>query len=204
MPTPTKLLFLPGAGGNPNFWAPVSELLRHPASRAYIGWPGFGSTTSDPLINGINDLVARIVSEIDQPTALIAQSMGGVVAMQVALHRPDLITHLVLTVTSGGVDMSDLQAENWRPAFLEANPSFPRWFIDYNFDLSVNLWSINVPVLLLWGDDDPISPVAVGMRLRELLPHARLHVLPGGAHDLAYTHAASVAPLIDEHLSQTV
>lgn len=204
MPTPTELLFLPGAGGNPNFWAPVSELLRHPASRAYIGWPGFGSTPADPLVNGIDDLVARIVSEIDQPTALIAQSMGGVVAMHVALQRPEFITHLILTVTSGGIDIADLHTKDWRPVFLEANPSFPRWFIDYKSDLSANLGSINVPVLLLWGDDDPISPVAVGMRLRELLPHARLHVLPGGAHDLAYTHAASVAPLIDKHLSQTV
>lgn len=204
MPTPTKLLFLSGAGGDPSFWAPVSELLRHPASRAHIGWPGFGSTPTDPLINGINDLVARIVSEIDQPTALIAQSMGGVVAMQVALHRPEFITHLILAVTSGGIDIADLHAKDWRPAFLEANPSFSRWFIDYKSDLSANLGAIKMPALLLWGDDDPISPVVVGMRLRELLPHACLHVLPGGAHDLAYTHAASVAPLIDEHLSQTV
>lgn len=204
MPTPTKLLFLPGAGGNPDFWAPVSRQIRHPASRTCIGWPGFGSTPADPLINGIDDLVARIVSDIDQPTALIAQSMGGVVAMQVALQRPEFITHLILSVTSGGIDITDLHANNWRPAFIEVNPSFPRWFIDYKSDLSANLGGIKMPVLLLWGDNDPISPVAVGVRLRELLPHARLHILPGGAHDLAHAHPASVAPLIDEHLGQTV
>lgn len=204
MITPSKLLFLPGAGGNPSFWEPVSELLMHPASRTRLGWPGFGSVPSDPLINSIDDLVAKVVSEINQPTALIAQSMGGVIAMQVALTRPEFITHLILTVTSGGIDVSDLRAEDWRPAFLDTNPSFPRWFTDYKSDLSANLGSIKVPVLLLWGDDDPISPVAVGERLRDLLPHARLHVLPGGAHDLAYTFASSVAPLIDEHLSQAV
>ncbi len=198
---PSKLLFLPGAGGNPNFWEPVSELLMHPASQTRLGWPGFGSVPPDPLVNGIDDLVAKVITEIDQPTAIIAQSMGGVVAIQVALNRPKFITHLILTVTSGGINVSDLCAEDWRPAFLETNPSFPRWFIDYESDLSANLGAIKVPVLLIWGGADPISPVAVGERLRNLLPHARLHVLPGGAHDLAFTLASSVAPLIDEHLS---
>jgi pimeloyl-ACP methyl ester carboxylesterase len=202
--TPTKLLFLPGAGGNPSFWEPVSELLMHPASKIRLGWPGFGSVPADPLVNGIDDLVAKVISEIDQPTALIAQSMGGVIAIQVALKRPELITHLVLTVTSGGIDMSDLEVEDWRPTFLDTNPSFPRWFTDYKSDLSANLESIKIPVLLIWGDADPISPVAVGERLKGLLPFARLHVIPGGLHDLANTLASSVAPLIDEHLSHAV
>lgn len=204
MPTPTKLLFLPGAGGNSAFWEPVSELLVHPASRTFLGWPGFGATPVDPLVNDIDDLIARVVSEIDQPIALIAQSMGGVIAIQAALKRPELVTHLVLTVTSGGIDVADLRAEDWRLAFLKANPSFPRWFTDYKTDLSANLGSINAPVMLLWGDADPISPVGVGERLSKLFPRARLHVFAGGTHDLANTLATSVAPLIDEHLIQAV
>jgi poly(3-hydroxyoctanoate) depolymerase len=201
---PSKLLFLPGAGGNPGFWEPVSELLMHPASKIRLGWPGFGSVPTDPLVNGIDDLVAKVIFEIDQPTAIIAQSMGGVIALQVALNRPEFITHLILTVTSGGINVSDLRAEDWRPAFLKSNPSVPRWFTDYKSDLSANLGSIKVPVLLIWGDADPISPVAVGERLRDLLPDARLHVFPGGAHDLAFSLASSVAPLIDEHLGHAV
>jgi pimeloyl-ACP methyl ester carboxylesterase len=37
--------------------------------------------------------------------------------------------------------------------------------------------------------------------LAELLPRAELHVLPGGGHDLGFTHAAEVAGLIDRHLA---
>ena len=55
---PSKLLFLPGAGGNSSFWEPVSALLMHPASQTRLGWPGFGSVPPDPLVNGIDDLVA--------------------------------------------------------------------------------------------------------------------------------------------------
>jgi poly(3-hydroxyoctanoate) depolymerase len=200
MTSPEKLLFLPGAAGTPSFWEPVAQLLHHPASQELLCWPGFGSTPADPNIKGIEDLVTKIISNIKQPTALIAQSMGGVVAMQVAMRLPELITHLVLTVTSGGVDVSDIQSEDWRPAFQKNNPTFPRWFSDYHADLSVELNLINVPVLLLWGDSDPISPVAIGERLRARLSCSRLHVINGGAHNLANAFASTIAPLIDAHL----
>lgn len=199
--TPTKLLFLPGASGDTCFWQPVAERLAHAAERVHIGWPGIGPTPADPRINGFDDLVARVVGEIDRPTALIAQSMGGVVAACCALECPQRITHLVLAVTSGGIDVADLGGADWRPAFVEEHPAIPRWFIDFRTDLTAHLRTITVPTLLLWGNADPISPVPVGERLAQLLPNARLHVLAGGAHDLGNRLAARVAPLVDRHLT---
>ncbi|CUI06714.1 alpha/beta hydrolase fold [Janthinobacterium sp. CG23_2] len=198
---PEKLIFLPGAGGNPDFWQPASDALTHPASRCLLGWPGFGVVPADPGIDGMDGLVALVLDQIDRPCALIAQSMGGVVAIQAALRRPDLVTHLVLAVTSGGVDMTDLHAEDWRAAFLAANPAVPRWLTDYRGDLSAAINTLGIPTLLLWGDADPISPVAVGNRLNGLLPESRLHVIAGGGHDLANRMAATIVPLIDAHLA---
>ncbi len=166
-----------------------------------MSWPGFGPVPPDPDVNGIGDLVRKVVSEMDQPTALVAQSMGGIIAILAALECPDRVTHIVLCVTSGGIDTAALGAQDWRPELLQANPSFPHWFVDYKTDLSPRLASIPAPVLLLWGDADPISPLAVGRRLSELLPRADLHIIHGGHHDLAYTHATIVAPLIDKHLT---
>lgn len=201
MHTPTKLIFLPGASGSPDFWRPVSDRLVHLGSRTLLGWPGFDLVPADPNMHGMADLVAMVLKEMDQPCALIAQSMGGVIAVQAALKRPELLTHLVLAVTSGGVDMSALHAEDWRPAFLAASPSAPSWFVDYREDLSSRIGAIRAPTLLLWGDVDPISPVAVGRHLQKLLPHSRLHVLHGGKHDLVIKLAPDVARLIDEHLT---
>ena len=201
MHTPTKLIFLPGAAGSPNFWRPVSDLLVHPASRTLLGWPGFDLVPADPNMHGMTDLVAMVLKEMDQPCALIAQSMGGVIAVQAALKRPELLTHLVLAVTSGGVDMSAFHAEDWRAAFLAANPAAPSWFVDYREDLSGRIGSIRAPTLLLWGDVDPISPVAVGRHLQNLLPRGSLHVLHGGKHDLVIKLAPDVARLVDEHLT---
>ena len=203
MTQPTKLIFLPGAGGNPAFWKPVSDLLNHSAQRCLLGWPGFGFVPPDPHICGFQDLVNLVTNEIDQPTALIAQSMGGVIAMQAALNRAEFVTHIILTVTSGGVDMSDLQAKDWRPEFLKSNPSVPQWFSDYTEDISACLPSIYAPVLLIWGDADPISPVGIGQRLNGLLPNSRMVVFADGEHDLANKLATKVAPHIDEHLKMS-
>jgi pimeloyl-ACP methyl ester carboxylesterase len=196
-----KLIFLPGAGGSARFWQPVSDLLAHPVQRKLLGWPGFGETPADPRVRGIEDLVARVVDELDRPCALIAQSMGGLIALKAAAKRPDHVTHLVLAATSGGVDMADLQAQDWRPAFEAANPSSPRWFSDYREDVSQIVRGLRAPTLLLWGDADSISPLSVAERLRKLLPHSRLHVIPGGGHDFANQLAPLVATYIDEHLA---
>ncbi|NML15943.1 alpha/beta fold hydrolase [Azohydromonas caseinilytica] len=200
---PSKLLFLPGATGNTALWQPVSGLLTHPARKIHLGWPGFGPTPPDSAVRSFDDLVTRVVAQIDEPTALIAQSMGGVIALRTALEKPDLVTHLVLSVTSGGLDVNSLGAEDWRPSFLKNNPNLPRWFAEHHEDLSARLPDIRIPTLLLWGGADPISPVAVGQRLSALLPKAELHVFSGGDHDLANTFAADVAPLIDAHLRKT-
>ncbi len=56
--------------------------------------------------------------------------------------------------------------------------------------------------MLVWGDADPISPLAVGRALAARLPNATLHVAPGGDHDLVQTHASSVAPVIAAFLGE--
>lgn len=106
--TPRRLLFLPGALGSGDFWEPLARELRFKADRSFITYPGFAAPQSDPSITGIEQLIDRVVLGIDCPTAVIAQSMGGVLAIKAALRKPTLITHLVLIATSGGLDTSAL------------------------------------------------------------------------------------------------
>ena len=200
-PAPT-LMFLPGASGNTEFWKPVAARLRHPGARVFVAWPGFGGVPAEPGVTGMADLVARVVREMTGPVDLLAQSMGGVVAVRAALEKPELVRHLVLSVTSGGIDMAALGAEDWRPTHRTRNPHAPSWFVDEREDLTARLGEIRVPVLLLWGDADPISPVAVGRRLAQLFPDAQLVVLAGGTHDLVLERAEEVAPHIDRHLAR--
>jgi pimeloyl-ACP methyl ester carboxylesterase len=174
--------------------------LRLQAERLLLAYPGFAGVPADASITAFGDLVEMVVSHIDCPTALIAQSMGGVLAIEAAIRKQSLVTHLVLIATSGGLDTSQLGAVNWRPSFEREHPDLPDWFTSFNADLTSELSRINPPVLLLWGDCDPISPIRVGKVLLSHLRNATLHVVPGGQHDLAFVHAQLIAPLIDAHL----
>lgn len=198
---PERLLFLPGASGNTAFWRPVEQRLACRAERLHLGWPGFGDTPPRPGVEGFGDLLALVLEPLDRPSALIAQSMGGVLALRAALARPRWVTHLVLCATSGGLPMAELGAADWKAEFQASHPQLPDWFATERTDLSGRLPDVSMPTLLLWGDADPFSPVAVGERLAVLLPHARLQVIPGGDHDLGLHHAGRLAPLIDVHLT---
>jgi pimeloyl-ACP methyl ester carboxylesterase len=128
--------------------------------------------------------------------------MGGVIALLVALARPSLVTHLAIAALSGGVNMERHGARDWRPPRGQIDPSDPsHLFAAFNEDLSSQLPSIQAPTLLLWGDNDSISPVGVGRWLSTVLPNSTLHVIRGGAHTFSHTQANEVAPLIESHLA---
>lgn len=195
---PVRTLFLPGAGGSASFWRPVADRLG--IEGGFFSWPGLGAEAPDPGITSLDDLVAMVVEDIDGPVNLVAQSMGGVVAIRAALAKPQFIHKLVLAVTSGGLPLADFGAADWRGDYFRAYPSAARWISAPGVDLSEQIRTIRAPALLLWGDSDPISPVAVGERLNQLLPTSELRVIAGAGHDLAQTHVPEVADLIGAHL----
>jgi len=193
-----KILFLPGAGGSASFWQPVADRLGRDGT--LLAWPGLGNEPAHPGVNGIDDLVRLALRHMTEPVDIVAQSMGGLVAIRLALAAPTRVNRLVLAATSGGVPVADLGGTDWRADYFLAYPGASRWIADPQEDLSARLPSITAPTLLLWGDRDPISPLAVGQRLASLLPRARLQIVPGGNHDLAQTHADLVADAIAHHL----
>jgi pimeloyl-ACP methyl ester carboxylesterase len=196
----TRVFFLPGAGGSPDFWKPVADRLPAEWSSQHFGWPGLGHQPHDPAVRGLDDLVTLVKARITGPVDLVAQSMGGWIAARLAIEHPGLVRRLVLTVTSAGVDMAVLGASDWRDEYRRNFPDAAAWITDARSSLSLPVERITAPTLLIWGDKDPISPVAVGRHLATRIKGARLEIVPGGDHDLAKTHAGRVAALVVRHL----
>ncbi len=197
-----SLLFLPGAGADPAFWRPAGDLLPAAWSKTYLGWPGVAGQPANPAVRSFADLIALAERGLgDLPVNLLAQSMGGVVAMHLLLRHPSKVRRLVLAATSGGVDAIRDVPFDWRPDLRKEFPRGADWMMTERRDLTADLPRVRCPVLLLWGDRDRISPLSIGERMRELLPRATLHVVRGGDHDFVRTHAAEVAPLIERHLA---
>jgi pimeloyl-ACP methyl ester carboxylesterase len=192
-----SLLCLPGASGRAAFWAPVAARLTDlgPASR--LGWPGFAGEPADPSIGSLDDLFRWLLERLPPGRSdVLAQSMGGVLALRLALERPERVRRLVLTATSGGLDVASLGAADWRPGHHAAQPDAPPWFLRDRTDLSARLGEVKAPALLLWSDADAISPLAVGRTLQARLPDARLEVIAGGDHSFAENRADEVAALV--------
>lgn len=63
-----------------------------------------------------------------------------------------------------------------------------------------DLAALELPVFLLWGEDDPFCPPEIADRLNELLPASSLALLPGCKHFVPEDAPQTVAPLLYEYL----
>jgi pimeloyl-ACP methyl ester carboxylesterase len=189
-----ELVFLPGAGGSASFWKPVADELADLGPTHVFGWPGFGDVPADPTIGSLDDLFHWLLRRLPKgPSHVIAQSMGGILAVRLALDDPDRLASLVLVATSGGVDLQRLGAADWRPEYLRELAGMPRWFVEDRTDFTDRLGEIRAPTLLVSSDSDPVSPLAVSRYFAKRIPHAQEITVRGGSHAFASERPEEVA-----------
>ena len=148
----------------------------------------------------ISSVLARwIDATIGQPVHLVGQSMGGHIAVYLATLRPDLVRSLVL-VSSTGVPFRLDPAEHIRNLF------FPRGLFGFfvvmlrdafragptaitlafgrllRSDARPLLRALAMPVLLVWGEHDPLVPLPYAKAMLREIPNARLEIVPHASH----------------------
>jgi poly(3-hydroxyoctanoate) depolymerase len=89
----------------------LADQLDHPGERVLLAWQV--SAVGFAGVRGLDDLYRFVIGHIDRPVDLIAQSMGGVLALRAALDFSDQVRHLVLAATSGGLDMARFGVADW-------------------------------------------------------------------------------------------
>ena len=198
--TTVPIVYLPGGGGRSFFWRPVADRLAYRGAPIVFGYPGFGDVPPDASIRSLADLYDALLRVLPDTFDLVAQSMGNVLALRMAIEQPRRVRRLVLTAVSGGIPMAALGGADWRTALSEEQPDLPTWFIDDTTDLTDRLASVRAPTLLLFGDEDLLAPPRVGEFLRDRIAGARLEVLRG-AHWFAHEQPDRVAALVAAHLA---
>lgn len=88
-----RLILIHGAWGNAGGWARVTPLLHRAGHRAEaIDLPGHGRSPRAPETVGMEDYVHHVAALLDEgPAWLVAHSLGGMVAAEVAARRPDSV-----------------------------------------------------------------------------------------------------------------
>jgi pimeloyl-ACP methyl ester carboxylesterase len=196
------MVFLPGAGGRVSFWTPVAERLTDVGRAHLFGYPSFGDVPADPRVRSLDDLFGWLVERLPTGAShVIAQSMGGVLAVRLAVERPERVARLILVATSGGVDVARLGASEWRDEYKANLPYVPSWFIDDRTDLTPRLGEVRAPTLVVCSDSDPTSPPSVARFLAAHIAGARMVTLVGGSHAFANERPAEVASIIRTHLA---
>jgi pimeloyl-ACP methyl ester carboxylesterase len=132
---------------------------------------------------------------------LVGHSMGGYVSVRLAASRPELVRRLVL-VAPAGVPAERSMLGHLVPLLLAARHATPAfmpvlvrdalrmgpttlWRAARDLlaeDVRADLRKIEAPTLLVWGENDPLIPPAVGDLLREEIPNCRLLLVRRAGH----------------------
>ena len=166
------------------------------------------------------DTIAFLDAVLGGPTHLAGHSDGAVVAMLVAMQRPELVKRLVMI--SGGFNKSGEAAPGmeWNvdeiaaflaPAYGEVSPDGLDHFkvvatkvgqmaaVEPNLQAS-ELAKVTQRSLVVFSDDDLVT-LAHAVEMYEALPNAELAVVPGTSHFLTQEKPHLVNALVLDFLT---
>ena len=116
------LLFIHGAGSNGHTWHPQIEAFAGPHSPLALDFPGHGRSGGTEGLKSISaycDCVAAFMQALRvRPCVLVGRSMGGAVAMELALSHPQQVRALVLVATAASFDLPQELLDTWKNVML--------------------------------------------------------------------------------------
>lgn len=234
------VLLIHGLGSRAADWANLIPALLNGGHRVYaVDLLGYG--LSDKPKDGNYSiasqalLVEHFLAQQHLPQVdLAGWSMGGWIAMRVALQHPEQVRRLVLFDSAGlrfklGFDpalfqpasQNDLAAiEELLVPHPEPLPSFLAmallrrqvrigWVVDRSLQSMLTgvdlvddqVGSLTMPVLIGWGEQDRLIPLAVGYKLHALIPQSVLDIYGDCGHLAPGQCAAQVGPSLVDFLN---
>jgi pimeloyl-ACP methyl ester carboxylesterase len=154
----------------------ISALRREGLGVCSVEYPGYGLSRAQPpseraLVQAA-EVAAVHLERAGARLALLGVSLGTGVAVDLALRGHGERLALVAPYTS----MGDVGAHHfpWLPV---------RWLLRDRYDSARKVPLVLQPALIVHGTEDEVIPFALGERLAQLLPHARLVAVPGAHHN---------------------
>lgn len=166
----------------------------------------------------VDEAIAYLEDVVQKPAHLIGWSDGAIIALLVAIKRPDLVKSLVSIGGNYHYDcglslefIQDTSEEEY--AKFETRSGQPRAILDQIKKKAFDVWAseptmttaqlatISCPVLVLAGDDEPFS-LAHTVSLFESLQDGRLAVIPGSSHSFVKEKPELLQAMIKDFYTQ--
>ncbi len=219
--TPIVLLH-GGLSSSAGIWRSVGKRLARRSPVAVFDRRGHGrsaDTGDDFSYSAMADETVAFLEFLGRPCHLLGYSDGGIIALLVAMRRPDLVGRLILVGANFDVDglhplppmtTTGPEYESWAARYASESPmgstgalsAFERGreLFDREPHLSVaDIATVQAPALVLVGDDDVVR-VEHTVELFEALPEAQLAVIPGASHAVLKEHTDVCVRLIRRFL----
>ena len=201
----SPLILLHGLSGSGRWWGRnIGAFARH--FRTYtVDLPGFGENRAvrwSRLDDTADWLTAWMDDEGLERASIAGHSLGGAVAARLASRRVDRIERLVLVdaairphgmrATARMVDVVKTISQHspgFAPLYLrDLLRSHPWSATVATFDTLLAEWEphlsrITAPTLIIWGEHDPITPIALGHGIAATISDARLVTMPHAGHN---------------------
>jgi pimeloyl-ACP methyl ester carboxylesterase len=209
------LLYLHGASGAPAVM-PFMEKLAARFDVLVPEHPGYGLSDEPEWLENIHDVAYFYLDFLKQlrlsDVTLVGSSMGGWIAMEMAVRDTSRIKSLVLVSPAGvaapGVRPADIflmpPEDVVRNLFVDQKLAEARLAMPEDVDVSLKnrhttarlaweprlhdphlgkwLHRIDVPVKIIWGRQDRILPVGILDELKRLIPKAQTHIVENCGH----------------------
>lgn len=164
-----------------------------------------------------DEAIAYLEDVVKEPAHLVGASDGAIIALMVAIKRPDLVKSIVSIAGnyhhSGIHPLPDFDgniAQEDRDEYAVTSPDAPHtldekikkmnaiWNVEPNIPAE-EIALIQCPVLVMAGDDDVVRHEHT-IDLFEKLPLGQLAIVPGTSHGLVKEKPAIVQALIEDFL----
>jgi len=222
-----RVLLLHHAAGGASDWREVVEALGSGVEALVPDLPGHGARVAEAPLDSIEALASHVAGIVRErgggPVVAVGHSMGGAVALQLALDHPELVAGLVMISTGARFRVARTLLDLVREHFSElpqrmvamgflpsADPAVVRRYVEGpwpaspeaayadfvacdRFDVRVRLGEVRVPAAVMVGDEDLMTPVKRARELADGISGARLTIVPGAGHLIIWERPRDVA-----------
>jgi len=146
-----RLVFLHGAGSTAAVWQRQVRYFARRHSPIAFDWPGHGrssGTEALPSIEAYADSTLELLDRLRIPSAVIvATSMGGLVALDLALRAPKRVDALILMSTAARIVLAAESVDVWHRVMTGREPqpfTASGYGDDVPFELMREGWELQV------------------------------------------------------------
>ena len=200
------LVLIPGRGLNISYLGPLAHALAEEDFRIVRIGPRHPSTASgaDVSLTDLAQDVVDVMEHLGLAGAWIGgHAFGGTVARTVALTHPERVQGVLLLGVEGAEQADELGADSDIPAGAQDADvvAMQRAAQDASPEVEWSSLAPAVPVLVLQGTEDRLTPPANGEALQASAPD-RVSVVPvaGAGHLFPVTHVGATAWPIEDYL----